>query len=76
MAPKRSPIILDELGFPTLKGQPLAEGEWLEIRSGGKWQRVFLARSKDRVRQWVLRFEDNPDLTMLAAKTLARRRVR
>jgi hypothetical protein len=69
---KRQRIELTDLR-PTLGGRVITPSEVLEIRSGGRWRRVSLGKSKDGYRHWVLRFQDNPTTSVLAIGTLARR---
>ncbi len=72
MSNKRAPIT-EGAQRPELKGRPIAPGEVLEILSGGQWRQVTLDRSKDRYKRWVLRFVDQPTVSVLAIGTPARR---
>ena len=69
---QRAPIELVD-DKPMLRGYPILSYELLETRSGGKWVRVFLDRSRDKAKHWVLRLVDDPDNTTLARGSLARR---
>jgi len=72
MAQKCSRISIEN-NHPVLDGVPIRDDEALEVRSGRQWERVVISRSKDKEKRWVLRYEKDPNVTLLAEGALVRR---
>lgn len=65
--------IRNDNGTLTLNGAALRMGDRLELRWGREWKRVILGESHDRYRRPVLRFEEQPTVSVLAAGSWVRK---